>query len=188
MKKIQQGVLIKENTSEDIYEYEEISDGKFKFTTEKNTEYIVNITKQGNGVMFNYTANGSFDLVVNEGNMYKVLRTIFTSLKEYTDKNKWVEFISYLPVRKSQEDIKNNVRHKLYLRFLSKFYNFNNKDVKIKKAAIKGDYYVFINIRNNIKEGSLFNIIKEEYNNIKGELGSGHFGKAIRKGNKLFLK
>jgi hypothetical protein len=185
-KYLNESKLIKENDSEDIYEYEEISDGKFEFTTEKGTKYIVNIIKQGKGIIFNYTADGSFDTIVNEGNMYKVLRTVFTAIKEYTNKNKWVTFIAYLPVRKSKEDIKNNVRHKLYLRFLRKFYNFTDKDIKIKKAAFEGDYYVFVYIKNNINESKLINIIKEELDDIKKELGSGHFGKAIRKGNKVF--
>jgi len=185
-KYLNESKLINENDSEDIYEYKEVSDGKFEFTTEKGTKYIINIIKQGKGIIFNYTADGSFDTIVNEGNMYKVLRTVFTSIKEYTDKNRWVNFIAYLPVRKSKEDIKNNVRHKLYVRFLRKFYNFSDKDIKIKKAAFEGNHYVFVYIKNSLNESILINIIKEEYNNIKMVLGSGNFGKAIRKGNKVF--
>jgi hypothetical protein len=185
-KYLNESKLINENDSEDIYEYKEVSDGKFEFTTEKGTKYIINIIKQGKGIIFNYTADGSFDTIVNEGNMYKVLRTVFTSIKEYTDKNRWVNFIAYLPVRKSKEDIKNNIRHKLYVRFLRKFYNFSDKDIKIKKAAFEGDHYVFVYIKNSLNESKLIRLIIEEYNNIKMELGSGNFGKAIRKGDKVF--
>lgn len=131
----------------DIYEYTEISDGKYNFKTEKGTEYVVNLMKYKNGILFNYSANGSFDDIVNEGNMYKVLRTVFTAIKEYTNKNNWIKFITYLPVRKGNEDIKSNVRHKLYLRFLKQFYNISDKDIKIKEAALKGDYYVFVKIK-----------------------------------------
>jgi hypothetical protein len=139
--------VLNEVTNDNIYQYEEISDSKYRFVTENGTKYVVNLMKQGDGIIFNYSADGSFDTIVNEGNMYKVLRTVFTSIKEYTDKNSWIKFIAYLPVKKSNENIKDNVRHKLYIRFLKQLYNFTDKDVKIRKAAYGDDHYVFVNIK-----------------------------------------
>jgi hypothetical protein len=138
---------LNEVNNDNIYKYEELSDGKYRFITEKGSKYVINIMKQDDGIIFNYSADGSFDSIVNEGNMYKVLRTVFASIKEYTDKNNWVNYIAYLPVKKSNEDIKNNVRHKLYLRFLKQIYNVTDKDVKIKKAAYGDDHYVFVYIK-----------------------------------------
>lgn len=152
---------------DNIYKFNEISTNKYSFITEKGSKYVLNLIKQNNILIFNYSVNGDFDKIINEGNMYKVLRTIFTILKKYVDKNNWVKYIGYVPVRRSTENIDNNIRHKLYLRFFKKYFNINHKDVKIKKAPLKGENYVFINIKNEMNEvryldTKAYNIPKEK--------------------------
>jgi len=161
-----------------LYTYIKINENKYKFITENKTEYLVNLIKQGDTLIFNYNVDGDFYRIVNDGNMYKVLTTVFTIIKEFTNKNKWVKYIGYLPVRKGNEDIKNNIRHKLYIKFLRKFYNFTDDDIEIEEAATDNDYYVFVNIKNN----KLIEIIIQEYKKI----GSGQHGKAFLKNNKVY--
>jgi hypothetical protein len=161
-----------------LYTYIKINENKYKFITENKTEYLVNLIKQGDTLIFNYNVDGDFNRIVNDGNMYKVLTTVFTIIKEFTNKNKWVKYIGYLPVRKGNEDIKNNIRHKLYIKFLRKFYNFTDDDIEIEEAATDNDYYVFVNIKNN----KLIEIIIQEYKKI----GSGQHGKAFLKNNKVY--
>jgi hypothetical protein len=155
--------------------------GFYQFKTDKNVIYNVNLGIYKNNISnenftslnIDFTANGSWDLTPNNKDTYKTLSTIAKIIDNYYNKNKNnIDYISYVVQGK-------NKKHKLYQYMLSKL------NIPISNVFKHGSD-VYSKINKNTNESKLISMIIEEVNNIKKDLGSGHFGKAIQKGDKVF--
>jgi hypothetical protein len=131
------------------YEWEEIKDDELKtivwFTTDNNINYEVNLeyftsneptTKDLPGMSIGFSADikGNYDfsntVIVNKGEIYKVMATIVDIIKYYLKDNK---VIMYTPEKKSGEDF-GEQRDKLYKIFITK--KFPNAEFIFKGGSI----------------------------------------------------
>ena len=105
------------------------------FTTDSETQYVINlkITTYIDDDLNNYKAldidftakpkdkrgKPSYKIVVNKGELYKVMSTITDIIKHYVEKSK-AQAITYSPSKKSSEEDFGTQRDNLYKAFISK--------------------------------------------------------------------
>jgi hypothetical protein len=95
-----------------------------------------------------YTVN------TNEGNMFKVMTTVFRITKEIFDSNDKLEYLSFTPVVNSKEKIGNDLdqskRSKLYTLYINQFYPNSYR--------LTGDE--LDKLPDDVNEGTVYRIIK----------------------------
>jgi hypothetical protein len=153
----------------------------FSFKTDSDIEYNVIIEKEYDdelkktGIDVSFGVDENYDKVLNKGELYKVMSTVFKIVKDFITKDNEIEYISYNPSKKTDiENLNTNQRNLLYKKFIQQHIP------NVKFIQHVNTVYALLN------ESKLINIIKEELDNIKKELGSGIHGNAIKKGDKVY--
>lgn len=110
-----------------VEQYRKISEPhgeeEYDFTTDSGVKYELNIENNHDYLAIDFTADDSYDKVVNRGEVFRVMATIVDIIKKVVDDNPSILGIRYTPSVKDVGDstiLTNNQRDKLYKIYLKK--------------------------------------------------------------------